>query len=351
MARIPRMLFAPAALVLGALTLAACGSSSDTANLPQGVVAQVGDAQITQSELQRSVEQQQAAAKAQGQTFPKPGTAQYDQVRSQVLQQIVLERIVDFEAAKCGSPCKVTDKAVQQQLDQIKKSSQFGGSAKKFQTFLTERKLTMQDARRILRDQLEQPKLIAFVTRGVRFTEADAKKYYEANPAQFKTAAKRDARHILVKDKALAEKISAEVSNANFAALAKKYSIDAGSKAQGGELGPIQKGQVVPEFEKVVFSLKNGQISKPFKTQFGWHIVQVHLTPAHTQTFAQAKAQIIQTQLQAKRNAVFTKWRDTILADYKKRTKYADAKLKPAETTAAAAVTAPAQSTPAATTP
>jgi parvulin-like peptidyl-prolyl isomerase len=344
------MLLVPAALVAGALGLVACGSSSDSSSLPQGVVAQVGDAQITSAELQRSVEQQRAAAKAEGQTFPKQGTAQFDQVRQQLLQQIVLERIVDFEAKKCGSPCKVTDKAVTQQLNQIRQSSQFGGSEQKFQKFLADRKLTVADARRILRYQLEQPKLIAYVTRGVRFTAADAKRYYDANPAQFKVPAQRQARHILVKSKALADKISAEVNDGNFAALAKRYSIDPGSKSQGGELGPIQKGQVVPEFEKVVFGLKDGQISKPFKTQFGWHIVEAQVTPARSQTFAQARSQIISSQLSAKRNAEFTKWRDKILADYEKRTTYADEKLKPPETVAQ---TTPAQTTPApaATTP
>jgi parvulin-like peptidyl-prolyl isomerase len=244
----------------------------------------------------------------------------------------------------------VTDKAVTQQLNQIRQSSQFGGSEQKFQKFLADRKLTVADARRILRYQLEQPKLIAYVTRGVRFTAADAKRYYDANPAQFKVPAQRQARHILVKSKALADKISAEVNDGNFAALAKRYSIDPGSKSQGGELGPIQKGQVVPEFEKVVFGLKDGQISKPFKTQFGWHIVEAQVTPARSQTFAQARSQIISSQLSAKRNAEFTKWRDKILADYEKRTTYADEKLKPPETVAQ---TTPAQTTPApaATTP
>jgi len=344
------MLLAPAALIAGALGLMACGSSSDSSSLPQGVVAQVGDSQITAVELQRSVEQQSAAAKAEGQTFPKQGTAQFDQVRQQLLQQIVLERIVDFESKKCGSPCNVTDKAVTKQLDQIRESSQFGGSEKKFQKFLADRKLTLADARRILRYQLEQPKLIAYVTRGVRFTAADAKRYYEANPSQFKVPAQREARHILVKNKALADQISAEVNAGNFAQLAKRYSIDPGSKTQGGELGPIQKGQVVPEFEKVVFGLKDGQISKPFKTQFGWHIVEVEVTPARSQSFAQAKSQIITSQLSAKRNAEFTKWRDKILADYKKRTTYSEDKLKPPETVAQ---TTPVQTapTPATTTP
>jgi len=344
------MLLAPAALIAGALGLMACGSSSDSSSLPQGVVAQVADSQITAVELQRSVEQQRAAAKAEGQTFPKQGTAQFDQVRQQLLQQIVLERIVDFESKKCGSPCKVTDQAVTKQLDQIRKSSQFGGSEKKFQKFLADRKLTVADARRILRYQLEQPKLITYVTRGVRFTSADAKRYYEANPSQFKVPAQREARHILVKTKALADQISAEVNKGNFSQLAKRYSIDPGSKSQGGELGPIQKGQVVPEFEKVVFGLKDGQISKPFKTQFGWHIVEVEVTPARSQSFAQAKSQIITSQLSAKRNAEFTKWRDKILADYKKRTTYSEDKLKPAETVAQT-TPVPTTPTPATTTP
>ena len=308
MARLTSTALAAAALVAGALGLVACGSSSDTSSLPQGVVAQVGDSQITAAQLQKTMDQAAAAAKAGGQTFPKAGTSQYQQARAQALEQIRIERIVGFEVAKCGSPCQVSNKAVQRQLDQIRKSSQFGGSEQKFQRFLAQRKLSLADAREQLRFGLERQALIDHVTKGVRFTEADAKKYYDANPSQFKTPAQRTARHILVKDKALADKISAEVNNGNFAELAKKYSIDPGSKAQGGELGPIQKGQVVPEFEKVVFGLKDGQISKPFKTQFGWHIVQAHVTPAHTQTFAEAKASIISSpahgQAQRRRHGV-----------------------------------------------
>ncbi len=180
------------------------------------------------------------------------------------------------------------------------------------------------------------------VTRGIRFTAADAKKYYEDNPAQFKVAAGRTASHILVPTKAEADKIRAEVTDENFAELAKKYSTDTGSKEQGGSLGQIQKGQLVPEFEKVAFGLKSGEISEPVKTQFGWHIITVTTTPARTTPFSEAESQIISSQLAAKRQAAFSEWSDKALKSWEKRTVYANDDLKPPATTAAAATTAPA---------
>ncbi len=113
---------------------------------------------------------------------------------------------------------------------------------------------------------------------------------------------------------------------------------------QETDLGPIQKGQLVPEFEKVAFALKDGEISQPVKTQFGWHIIMVNITPAKTTSFAEAKQQIISSQLAQKRQAEFTTWSEKVLKDWADRTSYASSDLEPATTTAAA-------STAAATTP
>lgn len=65
------------------------------------------------------------------------------------------------------------------------------------------------------------------------------------------------------------------VGGADFATLAKKYSDDTGSAQKGGDLGSFGKGVMVPEFEKVAFSITPGAISEPFKSQFGYHIVKV----------------------------------------------------------------------------
>ncbi len=120
--------------------------------------------------------------------------------------------------------------------------------------------------------------------------------------------------------KAEADRIRAEVTPENFAALAKKYSTDTGSAPQGGSLGQIQKGQLVPAFEKVAFALKSGEISQPVKTQFGWHIITVTTTPARTTPFAEAKAQIISSQLAAKRQAVYGAWSAKAFESWTKRT-------------------------------
>jgi foldase protein PrsA len=343
-----RLFAVPVALVAASLAVAACGGGDGggSAELPPGVVAQVGDKQITQTELDRLLAQQEAQAKSQGQTFPAAGSEQYQSLRRAALQQLVEQEIVGMEAAKCGKPCNVTSKDVTAEIVRIKKQN-FQNSETKFQEFLKQQKLSIADARRILRTQLEEPKLFAQVTKGIRFTAADAKRYYDANPAQFKVAAQRTARHILVKTKAEADRIRARVTDSNFAALAKRYSTDMGTKNSGGDLGQIQRGQLVPQFEKVAFSLGNGEISKPVKTQFGWHIIEVKVTPARTQSFAEAKAGIIQSQLQQRRQQKATQWRDQVLASYRKRTRYADSALVPTT----AATTAPVPQGGASTSP
>lgn len=93
------------------------------------------------------------------------------------------------------------------------------------------------------------------------------------------------ARHILIKTNLLVndeearqrlEKIRQQIENgADFAALARKYSDDPGSAAQGGDLGWVDPGTMVPQFEKAMDALQPKQISQPFQSQFGWHIVQV----------------------------------------------------------------------------
>ncbi|HEX5418148.1 MAG TPA: peptidylprolyl isomerase, partial [Chloroflexota bacterium] len=105
------------------------------------------------------------------------------------------------------------------------------------------------------------------------------------------------ARHILVADKATADTIEQKLKDGgDFAALAKQYSTDTGSKDNGGDLGWFGKGQMVAPFEQAAFSLQAGQISPPVQSQFGWHIIQVI---AHDPNHQVDPRQLAQLRMQA----------------------------------------------------
>lgn len=324
--RIAAAALAAAALSLGAL--AGCGGSS----LPDGVAAQVGDLQVKQAEVDQAINQQKAAAEQQQQDFPEAGTEEYTALQRQVLEGLVFQRIVLLEAKECGKPCVATAKQVAAERKDIIKEN-FSGKAAKFNDFLKEQGLTEADVERIIRTGIEEPKVTARVTKGITYTPAQALKYCKANPQEFKQPASREASHILVKTKAEADSIRAQATTDNFAALAGQYSTDPGSKNQGGSLGTIQKGALVPEFEKVALSLKDGEISQPVKTQFGWHVITVKVTPARDIPCAEAEKQIIETQTAVKKNEAIQKWRTKVTAKWKPKTTYADAALEPTAST------------------
>lgn len=137
-------------------------------------------------------------------------------------------------------------------------------------------------------------------------TDADLQRLYTQNKDRFRTAERVKVRHILLKTtgkspaeeaqiKTKAEDLLKKVkAGANFSELAKANSEDTGSAANGGELPDwVVRGQTVPEFEKVAFTLKPGEISDLVKTQYGYHIIQgIAKEQAHLQTFEEVKNQL-----------------------------------------------------------
>jgi peptidyl-prolyl cis-trans isomerase C len=124
--------------------------------------------------------------------------------------------------------------------------------------------------RRALRD--------AYFDKSVReaISDADARKFYDGQVSGVKPEEEVRARHILVESKDKAREIFEKIAHgSDFAQLAKEHSKDPGSKDQGGELGFFKRGQMVPQFEEAAFKLKKGEVSDPFESQFGWHIIRV----------------------------------------------------------------------------
>lgn len=107
-------------------------------------------------------------------------------------------------------------------------------------------------------------------------SEADVQSAYEEAAKEFKPQKEFNASHILVATEDEAKAIEAQLKDGgDFAAIAKEKSTDPGSGAQGGSLGWFGAGQMVPEFQAAVETLKPGEISAPVQSQFGWHIVRL----------------------------------------------------------------------------
>jgi peptidyl-prolyl cis-trans isomerase C len=87
--------------------------------------------------------------------------------------------------------------------------------------------------------------------------------------------ARASARHILVETKEACEKIKAKIAGgADFAEMARQHS-QCPSSTQGGELGEFGPGEMVPEFDAVVFSGEVGKVHGPIETQFGYHLIEI----------------------------------------------------------------------------
>jgi foldase protein PrsA len=323
------------------LLAAACGggsndnSSGGTASGDDAAVVN-GD-HITQATLDRRLNE--AARSYRAPERPSQGgDDRIPEIRTQILQSLVQRAQLAQKAPSLD--VSVTDKQVEAQLKNLK-SQYFGGSETKYRTELKKQCVTDAEVRDDLRSNLLSNAIFKKVTTNATVSPTDVKAYYDAHREVYTTPQTRVDILILVKNKALADKLEAQLQKgASFASLAKKYSIDPGSKAQGGQL-TITRGQTVPPFDRVAFALRTGQLSKPVHTQYGWHIIHADkaATPHHSTPFAQVKESIKQQLLQQKRNTALQTWLNGLKKEYDGKISYAAGLAPPATTTTAATTT------------
>lgn len=312
----------PVAVVAVAVAAAGCGGGGGS--LPSDAVARVGNVTITQAQFQQLMQRAKQSYAANGQTFPKQGTAAYDQVKSQAVQFLVQRTEFAQEAQKMG--ITVTQADINKRLDQLKKQY-FKGNEAQYQKQLKARHLTQQEVEQDIRDQLISQKLFNKVTADTKVTDKDIANYYKGHMSLYEQPESRTVRHILIsvcgsstpkgskclpdaKAKALANNLYDRIkAGASFSALAKKYSQDPGSASQGGKL-TISKGQTVAPFDQTAFLLGVGTVSRPLKTQYGYHLIMPisNVTPAKTTPLKQVTDAIRQQLLQQRKQEAMAKW-------------------------------------------
>ena len=289
-----------------ALVAAGCGGTT-TASLGSDDAAVVGSKPITKAQFQELMDRAQKSYEAQKRSFPKPGTAEYEQLKGQAVTFLIQRAEFEQEADNMG--IKVTDDEVDKRIDQLKKQF-YGGSDERYRKTLKQQGLTEDQAKEEVRAQLVSEELFKKVTSDVKISDKEVKAYYASHKSQYGQPQTREVRHILVQKKALADQLYAQLqAGANFAKLAKKYSKDPGSASNGGKL-TISKGQTVPEFDKTAFALRKNELSKPIHTQYGYHIIQAlsDIKPAQTTPLSKVQASIKQQLEQQRKNEVMTKW-------------------------------------------
>ena len=318
-------------LALGAFFVAAVALSSCGGGIPGDSVARVGDMSIKKTtfnhwmqiaaissqgaltqgakqpkpqipqppDFTACIAQKKATAPKPAKGTPKPTDAQfkaqckqeYETLRDQVLQFLITADWIEGEAHDQGIKASTAD--VQKQFQLTKKQS--FPKEKDFQNFLATSGMTMDDLLFRTRQNVLSDKLRTKIVKGKdNVSDAQIAAYYNKNKARFAQPERRDLRIVLTKTKAKALQARAQIAGgASFKTVANKFSIDQASKAQGGVLLAVAKGQQEKALDDAVFAAPKGKLEGPVKTQFGYYIFKVQkITKASQQTEAQAKETI-----------------------------------------------------------
>jgi foldase protein PrsA len=334
-----------AALALVGACVAAVASGCGN-SVPANSVAKVGDSTITKEDFSRwltnaSAGQQQggkavapdppdfkkcvaglqkAAGKGAGKqsnaALKKQCKTQYDQLKGEVMQFLIQAQWVQQEAA--DRDVKVSDAEVKKSFEDQKKQA-FPKDAD-YKKFLKDSGMKEEDILfRVKLDQL-QTKLTQKVTKSkVKITDADVAQYYAKNKKRFAQPERRDLNVVLTKTAAKANQAKSQLeAGKSFKTVAKQFSIDQASKAQGGKLPDVSKGQQEKALDTAVFKARTGKITGPVKTQFGFYVFEVtKVKKASQQSLAQAK-DTIRNLLRSQREQ---KAIDSFVKDFRKKYK------------------------------
>ena len=329
--------FAAAALAALTLVAAGCGDSDE---VPADAVAVVDGTTITRAELDDLLARAKKSYAAQKREFPKAGTPEYQSLQTQAVAFLVQREEYAREAEKLD--IEVTAAQIDKKVDEVKKQY-FANDQKKLEKGLADQGYTVATLRDDIVSQLTTEAIYADVTKDVKLTDDALQKYYDENKKNYTVAESRAVRHILVKTKAEADKLQAQLEGgADFAVLAKQSSLDPGSKDQGGKL-TITRGQTVAPFDKAAFALKTNELSAPIKTEFGYHLIQptAAVKEGSVTPFAQVKAQI-KTQLESERkNEAVNDWVEETQKSYEDKVQYAAGFEPPETSTGTAEETSP----------
>ncbi|MGA8180691.1 MAG: peptidylprolyl isomerase [Desulfobacterales bacterium] len=293
---------------------------------PTEKAAVVNGVVISQKELAKEMDFHLQRISRQGLQLSKEQMAE---LKNKVLGNLIDREILYQESQKSG--IKVDKNKIDEELSVIKKRFP---SMDEYKKALSTMKISEDEIKNQIKKKLAINALVDMkIAQKIVVTDKETKTYYDANPDLFKQPEQVRASHILIKVEAGADQqkkaqamqkikeIQQKLKDGqDFAALAKKYSEDKGSSANGGDLGFFARGQMVKPFEDAAFAMKPNEVSDIVETQFGYHLIKVYRQkPGKILVYAEVKDLLTERMRQEKTQQEATKY----IAELKK-----DAKIK-----------------------
>ena len=259
--------------------------ASDDSGRLDGIAAVVNDDVILQSDVEEQLYMFLQRAQAQ------PDSATIDTLRTQVLNQLIDEKLIVAEAKRQN--VTVSDAEVSRQVDQaINDAKARMGSAEAFRQQLAKENLTEEKLRDKYRDdvrrQLVAQRLVQKQIPPRKVPQAEAEAYFKAHPDKF-PGVPAELKLSVIQIPVIADSITESkaktkidairkrivLGGEKFAKVATETSDDEASARSGGDLGYFARGGLDPDFEEAAYSQKLGVVGPPVRSSFGWHLIEV----------------------------------------------------------------------------
>ncbi|AVQ46265.1 peptidylprolyl isomerase [Clostridium botulinum] len=268
------------------LTFTACDMVEKTPEAKaKSTIAKVNGEKIQRKDLEENPRLKQVVNQMKmqyGEEFEnsEQGKEAIKEQKKQILDELITEKVL----LQKGKELKVIpkdeelNKEVDKKFNEIK--AVYNNDEKKFEETLKSTGFTKETLKEYLKSQIIIEKVINEATKDVKVEDKDVKKYYNENQSMFTEKPNTmNVSHILVKTEDEAKKVKKRLdSKEDFAKVAKEVSQDPGSKDKGGLLGDINYNDANfdPTFMKAAIALKQGAVSNPVHTQFGYHIIKIN---------------------------------------------------------------------------
>jgi parvulin-like peptidyl-prolyl isomerase len=285
------------AAVAAVAFVAGCGG------VPRGAVAKVGGVPISTAQFDQCLRE----LVGPGTALPRPGSAAYRQDAAAAVTSLVQQQVVLNAAAALG--LHVSDQLVQAELARMAAAD---GGVPRLYAVAARSGLDGSQLLASVKDAVLGRAVYQRVSARFAPTVAQLRSYYASHRARFSRPATRTVRQVLLRTRKQAllvrALLAADPSAAGWARVARRYSIDPASRDRGGDLGAIERGQMVEPFDRAAFSLPLDTVSQPVRSRDGWHVLEVTaVTPATVVSFAAARASITST-LTAQRWQYWLDW-------------------------------------------